>query len=166
MIVAHQRDHAAELRRAGEIRVAENVAGAVDPRPLAVPDAEHAVVFAFAAQLRLLRAPERGRREVFVEARMELDVIAVERGFRAPEGLVEPADGRAAIAGDIARGVMAAQAVALALHQREPHNRLRAREEHVAFREIKTILKRKIGKRHYCLRTAITLYSSGAAHGY
>ncbi len=41
----------------GEIGVAEHVAGAVDARPLAVPHAEHAIVLALAAQLRLLRAP-------------------------------------------------------------------------------------------------------------
>ena len=39
VVVAHQRDHAAIRRRAVEIGVAERVAGAVDARPLAVPDA-------------------------------------------------------------------------------------------------------------------------------
>ena len=57
------------LRRAGEIGVAEHVAGAVDAGPLAVPDAEHAIELAFAAQLGLLRAPQRGGGEVLVEAR-------------------------------------------------------------------------------------------------
>ena len=42
---------------------------AVDARALAVPHAEHAVVFALAAQLGLLRAPERGGGEVLVDAR-------------------------------------------------------------------------------------------------
>ena len=51
MVVAHQRQHAAVARGAGEVGVAEHVAGAVDARPLAVPDAEHAVEPAFAAQL-------------------------------------------------------------------------------------------------------------------
>ncbi len=39
MVVAHQRQHAAMLRRAGEVGVAEDVAGAVDAGALAVPDA-------------------------------------------------------------------------------------------------------------------------------
>ena len=66
VVVAHQGDHAAVLRRAGEIGMAEHVAGAIDARALAVPHAEHAVVFALAAQLGLLRAPDRGGCEVLV----------------------------------------------------------------------------------------------------
>ena len=79
MVVAHQRQDAAMLGRAGVIGVAEDVAGAVDARALAVPDAEHAVVLAFAAQLGLLRAPERGRGEVLVEARMEDDIALADQ---------------------------------------------------------------------------------------
>ncbi len=74
VVVAHQREHAAMLRGAGEIGVAEDVAGAVDARALAVPHAEHAIELAFAAQLRLLRAPQRGGGEVFVEPGLEFDV--------------------------------------------------------------------------------------------
>ena len=74
MVVAHQRQHAAMLGGAGEIGVAEHVAGAVDAGPLAVPDGEHAVVLAFAAQLRLLGAPQRGGGELLVDAGLEQDV--------------------------------------------------------------------------------------------
>ena len=81
MVVAHQGEHAAVLRGAGEIGVAEHVAGAVDARPLAVPHAEHAVVLALAAQFGLLRAPDRGRGEVLVQAGLEQDVVLVESGF-------------------------------------------------------------------------------------
>ena len=75
VVVAHQREHAAVLRGAGEVGVAEDVAGAVDARPFAVPHAEDAVVFALAAHLGLLRAPDRGRREILVEAGLEDDVV-------------------------------------------------------------------------------------------
>ena len=81
VVVAHQREHAAVPRGAGEIGVAEHVAGAVDARALAVPDAEHAVELALAAQLGLLRAPERGGGEVLVEAGLEADVVFVERAL-------------------------------------------------------------------------------------
>ena len=77
MVVAHQRQHAAMLGGAGEIGVAEHVAGAVDARALAVPEPEHAVVLALAAQLGLLRAPERGGGEVLVDAGLEEDVVLV-----------------------------------------------------------------------------------------
>ena len=117
VVVAHQREHAAVLRGAGEIGVAEHVAGAVDARPLAVPHAEHAVVLALAAQLGLLRAPQRGGGEVLVEAGLEHDVVRREMRRGALELLVEAAERRAAIAGDVAGGVEAGAAVALLLHQ-------------------------------------------------
>ena len=74
MVVAHQRDHAAILGGAGEIGVAENVAGAVDAGALAVPHAEYAIELALAAQFGLLRAPQRGGGEFLVDAGLELDV--------------------------------------------------------------------------------------------
>ena len=74
VVVAHQRQHAAMLGGTGEIGVAEHVAGAVDARTLAVPHAEHAIEFALAAQLGLLRAPDRGRGEILVDAALEADV--------------------------------------------------------------------------------------------
>ena len=79
VVVAHHRDDAAVRRCSGEIGVAEHVAAAVDARALAVPEAEHAVELAFAAHLRLLRAPDRGRRELLVEARLEVDVVGLEQ---------------------------------------------------------------------------------------
>ncbi len=63
VVVAHQGKHAAMLRRAGEIGVAEHVAGTVDARPLAVPDRKDAVMRAFAQQFRLLRCPSRRWRQ-------------------------------------------------------------------------------------------------------
>ncbi len=91
MVVAHQGEHAAMLRGAGGVGVAEHVAGAVDARPFAVPHAEHAVVLAFAAQLGLLRAPQRGGGEVLVEAGLEHDVVGLEHALGALELIVEPA---------------------------------------------------------------------------
>ena len=76
VVVAHQREHAAMLGRAGKIGVAEDVAGTVDARTLAVPEGEHAVVPAFAKQLGLLRAPAGGGRQFLVQARLEDDVGA------------------------------------------------------------------------------------------
>ena len=116
MVVAHQRQHTAVFGRAGEVGVAEHVAGAVDAGPLAVPDAEDAVVFALAAQLRLLRAPQRRCRQFLVDAGLEDDVVGVEQRRDPHELLVETAERRAAVAGDVAGGVEAGAAVALLLH--------------------------------------------------
>ncbi len=85
-------------RGAGIVGVAEHVAGPVNARPLAVPEAEHAVEPALAAQFRLLGAPEGGRRQILVETALELDVVGCEHLLGAQELLVEPAEGGAAIA--------------------------------------------------------------------
>src|SRR3954454_136595 len=131
-------------RRAGEVGMAEGIAAAVDARALAVPHAEHAVVSAFAAQLRLLRAPERGGREVFVDAGLETHMRGGEEFLRALELLVEAAERGAAIAGDKSRGVESGAAVALALHQAQAHQRLKAGDEHPALRQLVFIVERDV----------------------
>ena len=105
VVVAHQADHAAMGRGAGHVAVAEDVAGAVDARALAVPEREDAVILALALQLGLLRAPDGGGGEVLVQAGLEDDVGRLELLAGARELLVEPAERRAAIAGDEAGGV-------------------------------------------------------------
>ena len=44
MVVAGKAQHAAVLRRARGVAVAEHVAAAIDAGALAVPDADHAIV--------------------------------------------------------------------------------------------------------------------------
>jgi len=98
VVVAGDDQHSAVLRRAGGIGVAEDVAATVDARPLAVPHAEHAVVFGAGEEIHLLRAPDGSGSEVFVYTGLELDVVRVEMLSRAPQGQVEAAERRAAIA--------------------------------------------------------------------
>ena len=149
MVVAHQRQHAAVFRGAGEIGVAEDVARAVDARPLAVPDAEHAVVLALAAQFGLLRAPQRGGGEVLVDGGLEQRVARGEVRRRALELVVEAAERRAAIAGDVARGVQAGALVALVLHQRQAHQRLIAGDEDAAFGQVVLVVEGDVIERHF-----------------
>ena len=96
------------------------------PGPFAVPHGEYAVVIRVADQVDLLRAPDGGRGQLFVDAGLELDVVRVEMLARLPERLVQPAERRAAIAGDEAGGIQAGGLVAPALHQRQAHQRLDA----------------------------------------
>src|SRR5579883_3495274 len=107
MVVAHHRDDAAPGRRSGEVGMTKSVAGTVGAGPFAVPDAEHAIVAAIAAQLGLLGAPQRGCRKILVDAGLEQDVGGLQRLAGAPELGVEAAERRAAIATDIAGGVLA-----------------------------------------------------------
>ena len=78
VVVAHQHQHAAQRRRPGQVAMAESVAGTVDARALAVPEREHPVVLALAADLGLLRTPDRGGCQVFVDPGHENDVVRVE----------------------------------------------------------------------------------------
>jgi len=148
VVVAHQRQHAAVLGRAGEIGVAEHVAAAVDAGALAVPQAEDAVVFALAAQLGLLRAPQCGGGEVFVQSGLELDVGGRELPPGAHELLVEGAERGTAIAGDVARGVQARALVALALHQRRAHQRLEAGHQDMVLGQVIFVVEADGSERH------------------
>ena len=132
MVVAGEAQHAAVFRRARGIAVAEHVAAAVDAGALAVPDADHAIMFGAGREVELLRAPDRGRREVFVHAGLEFDVVLFEVLSRGEKLLVVAAERRAAIAGDEARGVEPGGAVAPDLRHRQADQRLDAGQEDVA----------------------------------
>ena len=147
VVVAGEHEHAAVLRRAGEVRVLEHVAAAVDARALAVPHGEDAVDVRARVQRHLLRAPDRGGREVLVQAGLELDVRAVEELLRLPQRLVEAAERRAAVARDEAAGVEAGERVALALQDQEADERLDAGEEDAAGVELVLVVERDVAKR-------------------
>jgi hypothetical protein len=76
----------------------------------------------------LLGAPQRGRGEVLVGAGLEFDVALLDEALGLPQRLVEAAERRAAVAGDVAGRVEAGGLVALALHHGQPHQGLGARE--------------------------------------
>src|SRR5260221_11125269 len=124
VIVAGEEKDAAMRRRPGGIAVLEDVARAVDARPLAVPHGEDAVIFGAGEEPDLLRAPDRRRAEILVDAGLELDVALLEEALGAPERLVEAAERRAAIAGDEAGGIEAGRPVARPLHHRQAHQPL------------------------------------------
>ena len=149
MVVAHEHDDAAMLRRAGGIGMPEDVARAVDARPLPVPHAEHAVVPALATHLGLLGAPQRRRREVFVEARLEHDVARHQIVLGPDELLVEAAERRAAIARHVSCRIEPGLPVALVLHERRTDQRLRAGHEDPRDPEIVLVLEG-----HHVLRHA------------
>ena len=128
--------------------MAEHVAGTVDARALAVPHAEHAIELALAAQFRLLGAPERGGGEFLVDAGLELDVGGGELAAGAHELLVEAAERRAAIAGQITGGVEAGAAVALLLHQAGADQRLIAGHQDAGLGQIVFVVEADGLERH------------------
>src|SRR3954454_14885919 len=113
-------------RGTGRVAVLQRVAAAIDARPLAVPDGENAVVFRPGKQADLLAAPYRRRGQLLVDRRLELEMVALDKAARAPQRLVEPAERRAAIAGNKTARIEPRRHVALALQQWQAHQRLRA----------------------------------------
>ena len=132
VVVAGKHQHAAVLGRTRRIAVAEDVAATVDAGALAVPDADHAIILGAGREIELLRAPDRGRREILVHAGLEFDVVLFEVLAGGEQLLVVAAERRAAIAGNEARGIEALGAVAADLRHRQPHQRLDAGQEDVA----------------------------------
>ena len=149
MVVSHQGNDAAKRCRSREIGVFEHVARTVDAWPLAVPNAEDAIVFVLAHQMGLLGAPQRGRSEVFVYAGLEHDMVFIKRPPGALKLLVEAADRRSPVARHIACRVVARVSVALPLHHGKAHNRLRARYEDLTRVQIVFVVEAHILQRHF-----------------
>ncbi len=132
MIVAGKTEHAAVFRRARGIAVAEHVAAAIDARALAVPDGDHTIMPGARRQIELLRAPDRGSREVFVHGRLEFDVVLFKVLARGEQLLVVTPKWRAAVSRDEARGIEAGGAIAADLGHRQADQRLNPGQEDVA----------------------------------
>ena len=132
VIVAGHHQHPAVGRGARQIGMLEGVARAVDAGSLAVPQAEHPVLARAVEQADLLGAPQRGRRQFLVQPGLEGDLVGGEGVRGAAERLVQPAERRAAIARDIARGAQARRRVALGLRDQHADQRLAAGQEDAA----------------------------------
>src|SRR6185312_11937354 len=107
LVIAGERKHAAPRRRPGGVGGLDHVAGAGDARALTVPHGEVAVILGAREEIGLLAAPDGGGGEILVDARIEADVVLLEKALGLPEILVEAAQGRAAIARDESGGVEA-----------------------------------------------------------
>ena len=85
--------------------MANGVAGPIETRRLAVPEAEHAIDGGAGEQANLLAAPDRGGRELLVDAGLKMHLLRLEGRPLLPERLIEAAEGRAPIAGNEATRV-------------------------------------------------------------
>ena len=88
MVVAGDHQNATVFGAAGGIGVVEDVAAAIDTRPLAVPHGEHAVVLGAGKQVQLLRTPDGSRREVFIDRGLKDDMVFLQVRLRCPESLI------------------------------------------------------------------------------
>ncbi len=148
VVIGGQRQHAAVLRGAGGVAVLEHVAAAIHARALAVPHGVDAIDLGTGEQVGLLRAPDHGGAEVFVEAGLEFHAGFGEIFLRPPQFEVEAAKRRAAIAGDEAAGVQAGGLIAQPLHQRQPHQRLHTAEVDAALGAGELVVERVVGIDH------------------
>ena len=124
MVVAGDDQHATVLCTAGRVGVVEHVAAAIHARPLAVPHGEHAIVFGTGEQVQLLRAPDGGSCEVFVDPGLKHDVVALQMLFRCPEGLVNAAQRAAAITGNESGGIESGGLIAQSLQHGQAYEGL------------------------------------------
>ncbi len=131
MVVAGDTEHAAVFGRARRIAMPENVAAAVDARAFAVPDADHAIVPRAGREIELLRSPDRGGGEIFIDARLEFDVVLLKVFARGEQLLVVAAERRTPIARYESGGVEARRPVTPDLRHRQPDQRLYPRHEDV-----------------------------------
>ena len=129
VIVPQEHENAAVARRAGGVGVADGVAAAIDAGPLAVPDADDAVILRGAEHAELLRAPNGGGGEVLVDARLETNVVTGEEIPRLPQCAVVGAEGGAAIAGNENARLQPRRLVAPALKHGQADQRLGAGHE-------------------------------------
>ena len=79
MVIARHRNHAAPRGCARHVRVLKNIGTAVNARPFAVPNAENAVIRIRIGRRKteLLRAPECGSGELFVDGGAKNDVVGL-----------------------------------------------------------------------------------------
>ena len=117
---------------AREVRVPEEIAGAVHAGGLAVPHAQHAVVPGLRELARELAAEDHRGAQLLVEARDEADVVlGQERGIPL-EVEIEAAQRRARIPGDDGSRAKPPPPVGAMLVHRQPHQGLDAGEEDAA----------------------------------
>ena len=113
--------------------MAENVAAAVDPRALAVPDAEDAVYLLFIGQrVENGRAENGGSGDLFIQAGTKVDVVFIEQLLLAHERQIIAAQRRTLITRDERARLEPGLAVAAHLIDRQTDQGLDASQVHDA----------------------------------
>ena len=146
MIVARHHQHATPGRGAIGVAMAQRVARAIDAGALAIPHREHALDLGTFLEMGLLGAEHGGGAHVLVDRRHEVDAVLLEQGPGAPHLEIDPAEGRAAIAGNEAGGVPAPGRMAAGLVEHDACEGLGAGEEDAALRAGVTVLEPVTGQ--------------------
>ncbi len=144
MVIAHRHDHTAIGGRACHIGVAHHITRTVHTGPLPVPQAKDTVVFAFAAQLGLLTAPECGRGQILVQSGLKRHLRGFQHITCTGHLHINGTQRRPAIAGHIACGIQTRLFVTRALHQHQAYKRLCAVQQNLVFVKVISIIERHI----------------------
>jgi hypothetical protein len=112
------------------------------PLPYQMPKTPSNLLVPGRREAQLLRAPQRGGRQLFVHARLEHDVLFLQELAGLPQRLVVAAERGAAVAADEAGGVLAGLLVAQALQHRQLHQGLDAAHEGAAVVEGVLVVER------------------------
>ncbi len=132
VIITRDHQHAAIGRTAVRVAVFQCIAGPVEARSLAVPDTEYPIRRLAGFRFDLLRPEYGGGGEVLIDGGQELDVFPVKQVLRAPQLDVVAAERGTAVTADEPGRIEAGRTVQFPLHQRDPHQRLRAGQEDAA----------------------------------
>jgi hypothetical protein len=160
VIVGGQHDRAAMRGSSSRIGMLEGVRASVDAGPLAVPHSKHAIDRSLLRVLhQLLGSPAGGRSQVFVETRDELNLLFLEQFLDPPKHLVQTRQRRPAVATDEPGGVQPCRAVASALVEQQPDQRLRTTDVGGAAVQLIAVLKLRrtqqcSGRRRYLRHAA------------
>ena len=120
MVITRYSQHPTQRCRTRHVAVLEDVRLAINALTLAIPNAKNAVVRLrlFGCEVQLLRPPNSRCSQLFVDARLEDNVVFFEVFLRLLQRLVVAAKRRAAVTTDKPRCVMACLQVTLALQHR------------------------------------------------
>ena len=111
MVVARNAQDTSMRRGARRIGVTQDIHGSIDPRTLAVPNPKHPIFIGLIVQSHLLGAPDGSGCQVFVDARLEMDIVVPKELIRALKLPVIKTQRRPAIAGNKSRRVEACRPV-------------------------------------------------------
>ena len=105
--------------------MAEHIAGTINARPLAVPNAENTIQARAWRQMHLLRTPNGGRGQILIQPRLEHHIMRAEPFRLARQFPVKGTKRRSAIAGNEAPGAKALRGIHFLAQHGQAHQRMR-----------------------------------------
>src|SRR3569623_432423 len=124
----------------------DRIARPVDPRPLAVPDAEDAIDRTAGHEIDLLRPCHRAQRQVFVHPRIERHMLFGQHLCRLPQLRVIAAQRGTSVAADITSGIETGALVVFPLDDWLAYLRLPPRDQRAALTDLIFLTQADDGK--------------------